>query len=512
MTKFLDKIKKNLITFTKGGRDISKTREEQGVNIREVERPAAEVAVPSGAGDLSQGRDSLGQGDITSAGTASTSGNVGSGTGEDSGQGNAAMPHDIGSGTGDITSAGTASTPGNIGSGTAGAEPMSVEGKPTVGGSVLGVFCPTCAGTDFAKRGLRKNKRGAVQLFWCNVCKKTFTPGATKGKHSPMAEILDAMSLYYLGYSLEAAVKRSSCNVASTTLINWVNQYQSLCAYSRMRSFGLKMYRPEDVIVSATLAHRQLYRFRYHRAKTQMIIEEDFKHSRFGNIREFLELVPVECPHQYFQEGLRASEAPIFFSKKGMIVRSKQNYATKLAKFVLDSVSENKKRHDALQRFMLACDSVTVATEVPIYLRREDLRHMQKQLGFEIYKSRKGKRKDDSDLEVLGADDLPRLITGHIDFLQIRNGMIHILDYKPNAAKESPIEQLTIYALALSRLTGIRVFHFKCAWFDEKDYFEFYPLHAVYKRGKKGRRSVATKEGNYEINTDAKKIINVRTK
>jgi ATP-dependent exoDNAse (exonuclease V) beta subunit len=74
------------------------------------------------------------------------------------------------------------------------------------------------------------------------------------------------------------------------------------------------------------------------------------------------------------------------------------------------------------------------------------------------------------------------VITGHIDIVQIRKGLIHILDYKPGAKREKPIAQLTIYALALSRLTGLRLYDFKCAWFDENDYFEFYPLHVVYKR------------------------------
>ena len=316
-----------------------------------------------------------------------------------------------------------------------------------------------------------------------------------------------------------------------STLANWIKQYQSLCAYHRMREFGLKLYKPEEVIVSATLAHRQLYRFRYHRAKTGLIIEEDFKNRDFGPLKEFLELVPMECPHQYFQEGLRASEAPIFFSKKEMIVRAKENYATKLAKFVLESVGANKDRHDALQRFMLANDSVTVATEVPVYLRREDLAHMQTQLGFELYhkntestktqkhkntesteniKAQKQKNKEDKSLELINIDELPKLITGHIDILQIRNGSAHILDYKPNAAHERPLEQLTLYALALSRLTGLRVYHFKCAWFDEKDYFEFYPLHMVYKKTKGRRKKITTKEGVYNINERADKIQNLR--
>ena len=73
-------------------------------------------------------------------------------------------------------------------------------------------------------------------------------------------------------------------------------------------------------------------------------------------------------------------------------------------------------------------------------------------------------------------------LTGHIDLVQIRNGRLHILDYKPNAVRDKPITQLMIYALALSRRTGLRLYDFVCAWFDERHYFEFYPLHMVHKR------------------------------
>jgi hypothetical protein len=34
------------------------------------------------------------------------------------------------------------------------------------------------------------------------------------------------------------------------------------------------------------------------------------------------------------------------------------------------------------------------------------------------------------------------------------------------------VTQLAIYALALSRRTGVPVKAMKCAWFDERDYFE----------------------------------------
>jgi hypothetical protein len=64
-----------------------------------------------------------------------------------------------------------------------------------------------------------------------------------------------------------------------------------------------------------------------------------------------------------------------------------------------------------------------------------------------------------------------RTITGHIDFLQVRIGCVHILDYKPDARTNKPIAQLAIYALALTRLVpGLKLFDIKCAWFNEAEY------------------------------------------
>ena len=380
-------------------------------------------------------------------------------------------------------------------------------------------------------------KREKVQLYLCLSCRKVFTPHATKGKHYPLAIMLDAISIYNLGYSLEQTCRIvgerqqkirlsadsltghepnvvaldlsdtnvtpnnkvvkivSYINLSPSTLAAWIAETEELCRFARMREFAVKKFSPKEMVITATLAHRQLYRYRFHRGKCDLIIQEEYGHRKFAPVKEFLEMVPAECPHQYFQDGLRASETPLTFSKTAMIVRGKTNYATRLAAFVLQSVGERKARHEAIQKFMLANDSVTVATEVPVYLTRDDIEHMKTQLGFEI------------------TGDLPKLITGHIDILQIRNGQIHILDYKPAAAKEQPIEQLTLYAMALSRLTGLRLFEFKCAWFDEKDYFEFYPLHVLHKPKKAlRRRKVMTQEGTYTVNKNEKKVEAVRPK
>ena len=290
-----------------------------------------------------------------------------------------------------------------------------------------------------------------------------------------------------MGLTLEDTCKviKSKFGVApeSATLSDWINEYKSLCRYERLRPYAIKMFGPKEVIEVTTMAHRQLYRFRYHRAKTILMLEE-FKNRVLSPLKSYLDNVSSETPHQYFSEGERMSEIRSKFDKADMIVKGKFNYANKLAAFVLQAVKDNKQRHEELQRFMIANDSCTVATEVPVYIRREDVAHMENVLKFKI-------AGEDGKIEIKGGKkiDIPKLLTGHIDIVQVRNGQVHLLDYKPNAEKERPIEQLTWYAMAMSRLTGLRMFEFKCAWFDEKDYFEFYPLHVVKKlQGKKKRR------------------------
>ncbi|MFH1565701.1 MAG: PD-(D/E)XK nuclease family protein [bacterium] len=390
---------------------------------------------------------------------------------------------------------------------------------------VESMLCPYCGSQNYVRRGFRMKRYERIQLYLCLNCRKTFTPQPTlSGKHYPLPTIFRAISLYNLGYSLEDTCKivnskstgsdssetdpKNNFELGASTLSSWLKEFSEYTKYARMREFAMKLMSPKDTVVTATLAHQQLYRYHFHRAKCHLMIQEEYIHRRFKPLQEFLELVPTECPHQYFsnESFLRASESPLTFSKKHMIVRSKQNYATKMCSFVLQGSKDRKQRHKDLQNFFLYNDSVTVATEVPVYLTREDLEHLKTQLGFELY------LKPDKSLtsiseEILPSTKLPKLITGHIDMVQIRNGQIHILDYKPNADKEQPIDQLTLYAMALSRLTGLRLFEFKCAWFDEENYFEFYPLHVLHKPGKARRRKkVETMEGTYEVNKNDDKI------
>ncbi len=382
--------------------------------------------------------------------------------------------------------------------------------------------CPYCESAEFVKRGTRKKKHESIQLYQCTnpACGRTFSETNAKGRRYPMKLVIEGMSYYNLGFTLEATCsilrKKFGASPEPKTLSEWIERYKPLCRYERMRPYAVKMYRPTETMECVTLAHPQLYNFRYHRAKMRLALEE-YKNRRFDRLKDFLDAVATETPHQLFGEGERMSEVRSRFDKAEMIVKSKTNFANMLAAFALSGAKNNKGRHEAVQRFMIANDSVTVATEVPVFIRREDIEHLQNELKFEVVNSDVGlevrKRKGRSPAEVPRRTEagkrkrdepkahgntgtgLPALLTGHIDIVQVRNGIVHILDYKPHARKEKPIEQLTWYALALSRLTGLRLFEFKCAWFDEKDYFEFYPLHVVKKLHRKKEKKVLFRDG-----------------
>ena len=367
---------------------------------------------------------------------------------------------------------------------------MPTKKEQNIGESKIADSCPYCQSKNFVKRGLRKNQYQEVQLYLCKneECGRTFTAQDVKGKHFPLNVVIEGISYYNLGFTLEQTCslleKKFGVNPLPETLSSWINEYKELCRYERLRPYAIKMCKPKDTIEVVSMAHRQLYRFRYHRPKTTLMLTE-FGNRNLKPLREYLNAVSSETPHQYFEEGERMSEVRSKFSTADMIVKAKNNYANKLAKFVLQTVKENKARHEQLQRFFIANDSCTVATEVPVYIRREDIEYFENVLKFKVTDGQgiqfKGKKDFSAQRKDKFGKGTPKLLTGHIDLVQIRNGQVHILDYKPNAAKECPIEQLTWYALALSRLTGLRLFEFTCAWFDEKDYFQFFPLHVVKK-------------------------------
>jgi transposase-like protein len=337
--------------------------------------------------------------------------------------------------------------------------------------------CPHCGSHVLTRRGVRKKKLEIVQLWRCGSCKRVFTPGpaALHNKTYPLRMILSALTDYDTGYTLQETAarlkKKTSRNVSPSTITVWLDEHKQHCTYRRLRAEGLKHFPAEQTIRSVKLYHRQIYGYAYHRPKLQFVrsgLLDDKRtgDTRFAAVADFLERIPTTCPHDLFKRDddpkARASQArPAFADPSRITVNRKQNAATETAALIIPAVGNNKLRHETLQRFMLANDSTTVAIEIPIWLTETDIAALEKQHDIELAAR-------------VGA--MPRTITGHIDFLQVRNGAVHILDYKPDATTNKPIAQLAIYALALTRLVpGLKLFDIKCSWFNEQEYLEFFP-------------------------------------
>ncbi|MFO1152055.1 MAG: PD-(D/E)XK nuclease family protein [Rhodospirillales bacterium] len=337
------------------------------------------------------------------------------------------------------------------------------------------------------KSGKRRNLADTVQLFLCRHCRRKFSHRPSPHITYPIHAIIETLSLYNRGYTLEESARRAGkrhhLSISKQLAATWKDRYADRFPYFRIRDAIASACAPHSLILSARLHHGQVYDFSYHWGKTEHLLARNApqsplhdqgkgrthqgQHRSFEALRFFLESVPTDTPHDLFRaQRTRASQTSTRFSLSEVAIIERKNAAIEMARFVIPTVSRNTKRHETLQDFMLVNDSVTIAVEVPLFLTSADVRHFTDVLGFSIpFAVEKG-----------------ATITGHIDILQIRNGMIHILDYKPDAKHDKPIEQLMVYALALSRRTGMRLYHFKCAWFDDEHYYEFYPLHVVHKR------------------------------
>jgi ATP-dependent exoDNAse (exonuclease V) beta subunit len=317
--------------------------------------------------------------------------------------------------------------------------------------------------------GVRRLKYGASQRYMCKKCGKIFTDRKLKHRSYPPKIVLNAISYYNLGHTLEQTRKEISRRfrhaVPPTTIHSWVKYYSKLCTFSRLREEAARMFSPEEMLLAQNFDHGQVYAFRLHKAKLELLSKE-LPGQKSSLLKAYLEKIPTkDFPHHIFRmggEGMEKRASQMEMQTLDFIRIRKENRANVLAGLALRLAKTNKERHETIQKFMLANDSVTIAAEVPVYLTADDIEYFKGKgftLNFENYRTP---------------------VTGHIDVLQIRNGLIHILDYKPEANKTNAASQLTIYALALASRTKLAVKDFKCAWFDEKNYYEFFPLHAVY--------------------------------
>lgn len=327
--------------------------------------------------------------------------------------------------------------------------------------------CPLCKNKNTISGGFRKNKNRTIKKFHCKSCQKYFTlqPNLQKHKTYPINLILNTISNLNLGYSLKQT-KNFYKKIPRSTLSYWYNQLKTKLPYHRLRTIIKTNYKPTEIIKKTKfIHHKQPFTYQYHKPKLDLFLK------KIPQLQNYLENIQTLLPKNIFNnskriseiaksitpsimarasQGLpptgwrvsrRLSEAIIIDGVSSLKLKTnypltkKQNYATTLANIALQITKDNKQRHNIIENFMLKNDTATIAVEIPIYLTKN--------------------------------------ITGHIDILQVRYHKLHILDFKPIINKQQATTQLYLYAKALSNITKIPLKKFKCAFFNDKNYYEF---------------------------------------
>lgn len=144
---------------------------------------------------------------------------------------------------------------------------MTPPAKPT--------FCPHCHSNKIIRKGTRKNQFRLVPLYFCKDCYKYFSSvDIAKVKYLPHV-ILRALSLYDLGYPQTTVAKmltaRYRVQVPQRTVSSWLARYEKLCTFRSLRPKAVKLYSPEDMVSTQTLEHRQVYEFKLHLAKLELL-------------------------------------------------------------------------------------------------------------------------------------------------------------------------------------------------------------------------------------------------
>jgi transposase-like protein len=305
------------------------------------------------------------------------------------------------------------------------------------------ISCPKCESKNIVKRGKRAGKFKDKQLYECKKCGRRFTePSLENMIHSPKV-IYYALNCYHAGLTFEQSSKKVNrkfkVKTSKSTIHSWINMFQKFCPISFMRP---KFLDHKDVLFTKRFEHENLdYLFMYHRYKIEVLARKNFL-----GLARYITSFEHGCPDVFFEVGKRCSK-PMF--KVKVKTRQQFNLACKMAGFAVQAAGNNLQRHKIVERFMLINDAATVACEVPVW-------YWDKKIDTGI--------------------------TGHIDMIQVRNGVVYIMDYKPNASKDkNAANQLYHYASALSYRTKIPLDKIRCAWFDEEAYFEYSPQDASVK-------------------------------
>jgi len=128
-----------------------------------------------------------------------------------------------------------------------------------------------------------------------------------------------------------------------------------------------------------------LYGTGFPKAFFKRLLKTNFSKRFFPQLKNYITSitkVPYFIPESAFKAGPRCSELRIDLKPQKT---TKHNNAPRMAELALTLAKTNRERHQAVENFFLANDSTTVAIEVPVYIKPEELtKTEQKEYGINL--------------------------------------------------------------------------------------------------------------------------------
>ena len=256
--------------------------------------------------------------------------------------------------------------------------------------------------------------------------------------HSPRV-IAQALSYYNQGNTLEKTAKllkkRYKAGVAKSSVSKWLKEFREYSSFQAVRGKAIAKHGGIRVLKKSFRHSGQAYNYMLHETKAEMLLQH-------SGLREYLLGLGKGCPNSIFNESRRCSRTRI---QVNGAIRKAEDTASKMAGFAVKAARGNRERHGLVESFLLYNDACTIACEVPVWFWEKNM---------------------DSG------------ISGHIDLLQVRNGSVWVLDYKPGASKENfskVASQLYLYASAVCFRSGYAFEDITCAFFDDRHWYWFKP-------------------------------------
>jgi transposase-like protein len=294
--------------------------------------------------------------------------------------------------------------------------------------------CPFCGHVKAVRCGVRKTRTAIKQLYQCKGCLRRFSNENPSGCRTPPHVIRRTLSLVCQDYTYDEVVcfiaARLRLRISKSAVSKWVTDFNPPYLAIRKMNAGHK-----PIIRAHLFTHRGLnYNYQVHQPKLAFCKRE--------GLTRYLNWVPEHIDAALFEEGSRCSQLKL--ARNPGLYHVTHTPLNRLTADARRLAATNRDRHTAVEDYFIACDRNTIAVETPVVC------------------------------QIPGVGP----IAGHIDILQMNKGRIYILDYKPNASKESPakvVTQLTLYAAALVQSAGLTWDELRCAYFDEEDYYSFAP-------------------------------------